>query len=93
MNLDVIAESQSGTPNLSKTIEVFDWNSGSYVEIFEQSESFNVDSVGCIDVSTGIQDFVSPTLEVDLRISWRATGFTLNFPWQVRLDQFVLNDQ
>ena len=78
----VSVESQSSTPGLTLTVEEFNFSTNAYVVIGEENESFNVD----------VQRFVnaigheSSTGEVRCRVGWRQTGFTLQFPWEVRID-------
>ena len=87
--LDIVVESQSGTPGLAFTIEAFNWPSQSYDTIQAFDETFNMDSIVTVDISSGIADYVTPSSgQVLSRIGWRQTGFTINFPWEIRLDQF-----
>ena len=89
-SLELVMESQAGTPGLTGTLEAFNWNSNAYDIVDVSAASFNVDTVVTVDLSSGISNYVQTSSgAVRSRIGWRQTGFTLNFPWEVRLDQFV----
>ena len=77
-------ESQANTPGLSYTAEMFNWNSGNYEVVGLLDESFNTDSV---EVYSLTADHVDATENTKARIGWRKTGFTIVFPWAVRIDQ------
>ena len=88
--LEIAVESQAGTPGLTATLEAFNWNSSAYEIVDASAASFNTDAVVSVDLSSGISNFVQArTGAIRARIGWRQTGFTINFPWEVRLDQFV----
>ena len=83
-------ESQAGTPGLTGTLEAFNWVSSAFEIVDATATSFNTDSVVAIDLSSAVSDYVQPgSGAVRAQIGWRQTGFTLNFPWEVRLDQMV----
>ncbi len=87
-SLSVIVESQAGTPGLTVTVEALNWNTNQLEMIGSFAESFNVDTVETIDISAGITDYVAPESgDVQVRIGWKKTGPTINYPWEVRLDQ------
>ena len=86
--LEIAFESQAGTPGLTATLEAFNWNSSSYDIVDASAASFNTDTVVSVDLSSGISNYVQSGA-VRSRIGWRQTGFTINFPWEVRLDQMV----
>ena len=89
-SLQLTAESQAGTPGLTGTFEAWNWNSSAYEVIDVSTASFNSDTVVTVDISSGISNYVQPgSGAVRSRIGWRRTGFTINFPWEVRLDQMV----
>ena len=88
--LELALESQAGTPGLTVTTEAFNWTTAEYDVVVETSESFNVDSIKIAELTANIGDFVEAgTNNVRTRSGWRKTGFTINFPWEVRIDQFV----
>ena len=88
--LSIDRESQSGTPGLTATTEAWNWNTGSYVELDSTDENFNTDAVVNVDITAGVADYVEGgTGNVRTRIGWRKTGFTINFPWEVRVDQVI----
>ena len=78
-------ESNAGTPGLSFTTEAFNWNTATFDVLGVEPASFNADSIVTYDVVPA--DHVNANNEVRSRVGWRQTGFTLNFPWQVNVDQ------
>ncbi len=60
-------------------------------DVVDVSEtSFNNDTIVTVDLSSGISDYAeAETGAVRTRVGWRKTGFAINFPWEVRLDQLV----
>ena len=89
MGLSFIVESNAGTPGLTTTTEAFNYTTMEFDVVDVRDESFNTDSVATIDISSGISNFVDASGNVQTRIGWRQTGFVINFPWEVRLDQAV----
>ena len=81
-SLEVLFESQASTPGLTLTVEEFNFSTNSYEVIGEESESFDVD----VQRSFPTSEHESSTGEVRIRAGWRQTGFTINFPWEVRID-------
>ena len=89
-SLELAVESQANTPGLTGTLEAFNWNSNAYDVVDVSPASFNTDAVVTADLSTGVSNYVQTgSGAVRSRIGWRQTGFTLLFPWEVRLDQMV----
>ena len=82
--LSIEVESQAGTPGLTYTTEAWNWSTSSYEEIGTQVEAFNNDQVGSFAM---IPNHIDSDGSVRTRVGWRQTGFTLNFPWEVRIDQ------
>ncbi len=83
-------ESQAGTPNLTVTIEVWNWTQAAYDVVDVSAASFNQDSIITVDLSLGISDYAQAgTGAVRTRVGWRKTGLIINYPWEVRLDQLV----
>jgi hypothetical protein len=88
--LQVVMESQAGTPGLTHTLEAWNWTTAVYEVVDVSDASFNSDTIVTVDLSSGISDYVeSGTGAVRTRVGWRKTGFTINYPWEVRLDQMV----
>ena len=81
---DFSVESQAGTPGLTYTFEAFDWAAGVFVVVGDQAELFGADQVVTFPIGPENIDVGG---EVRSRVGWRATGFTINFPWEVRVDQ------
>ncbi len=89
-SLKIILESQAGTPGLTHTLEAWNWTSLAYDIVDVSEASFNADSVITVDLSSAISDYAQPgTGSVRTRVGWRKTGFTINYPWEVRVDQMV----
>lgn len=79
-----LAESSALTPGLTYTVEAWNWSAGDFEEIGIEDESFNVDSVVEFPLSS---IYIDTTGNVRSRVGWRKTGFTINFPWTVQIDQ------
>lgn len=84
IDYDFLVESQAGTPGLTYTVEAFNWNTNSYDVVGANVESFNSDSVETYSLTP---DHFTSTGDVRSRIGWRQTGFTINFPWEPRVDR------
>ena len=82
-------ESSAGTPGLEYTVEAFNWATGEFEEIGVQTELFNNDEV--IDFPIVAADHIDAGGEVRTRVGWRLVGFSINFPWQVNVDQVGWN--
>ena len=79
-------ESQAGTPGLTATTEAFNYTTGVFDVLDATPEIFNVDTVVSVDMTAGVSDFVDGNGDIRARVGWRQTGFTINFPWEVRVD-------
>jgi hypothetical protein len=89
-SLEIVLESQAGTPGLTHTLEAWNWTSLAYDVVNIADASFNSDTVVTVDLSSGISDYARPSSgSVRTRVGWRKTGFTINYPWEVRVDQIV----
>lgn len=87
-SMNIAVESQAGTPGLAATVEAFNWTNQTYEIVGTFDESFNTDSVNTFDVSADAANFIkSGKGNLRARVGWRRTGFTINFPWEVRIDQ------
>ena len=86
--LEAKYESQAGTPGLTATLEAWNWVAGSYDVLDETAAPFNTDMIVVTELV--VADHVEAgTNAVRSRLGWRRTGFTINFPWEVRIDHFV----
>ena len=85
---EFLVESQAGTPGLTYTVEAFDFTAGALAVIGTQAEVFDVDQVATFPITA---DNIDAGGEVQTRVGWRQTGFTINFPWEVRVDQVSWN--
>ena len=82
---DFRVESNAGTPGLTYTIEAFNWGTNSFDVIGTEGESFNSDTISETPIVAA--DHIDPAGNVRGRVGWRQTGFVINFPWEVRVDQ------
>ncbi len=88
--LEIVMESQAGTPGLTHTLEAWNWTIRHYEVVDISPASFNNDVVVTVDLSSDISEYVETGIgAVQTRVGWRKTGFTINYPWEVRLDQLV----
>jgi hypothetical protein len=69
---------------LTKTVDFWAYDVNQYEVVAVQAESFNTDQVLTIPVNSFN---IGAGGEVRSRIGWRKTGITLNYPWEVRIDQ------
>ena len=81
---EFFVESQAGTPGLTYTVEAFDFTTSAFVEIGQVAETFGADTVESFPIAPNNIDVGG---EVRTRVGWRLTGFVINFPWEVRVDQ------
>ena len=87
-SLTLQVEAQAGTPGLTATTEAWNWNTSTFDVVDVSATSFDIDTV--ITPALTPSDHVqSGTAAVRSRLGWRKTGFTINYPWETRLDQFV----
>lgn len=88
--LDLSLEAQAGTPGLTATLEAFNWTTNSYDVVDTTDATFNVDSVVTVNLTAGIPDYVQGgSSAVRARAGWRQTGFIINFPWVISVDQLA----
>ena len=79
-----LVESNAGTPGLEYTVEAFNWSSESFDVIGVQQDTFDSDSTHDFPIVQA--DHVDGAGNVRSRVGWRQVGFTINFPWEVRVD-------
>ena len=77
-------EANANTPGISLTAEMFNWNTNSFDVVGTADASFNTDSIESFAIDA---DHVDGNGDVQTRIGWRQSGFTLLFPWRIRVDQ------
>ncbi len=91
-SIQLLMESQAGTPGLTAILEAWNWTENEYDIVDSSATRFNIDAVVTVDLSNMVSDYVQPgSGSVRARVGWRKTGLTINFPWEVRLDQLVWN--
>ena len=81
-------ESQAGTPGLTYTVEAFDFTTQAFNIIGTEAETFNADLISMFPITAANIDTGG---EVQARVGWRQTGFVIQFPWEVRIDQVGWN--
>jgi len=87
-SLSLQYEAQAGTPGLTGTLESWNFTNGVYDILDETDPVFNNDSV--VTANALVADHVEPgTAAVRTRLGWRQTGFTINFPWEIQVDQLI----
>ena len=81
-------EASANTPNIIQVVDAFNFASGQFEQVSEEAVSFNFDSVieVDLDVSTYVQAGSGDILN---RVGYRTGGFTLLFPWNIAMDQFL----
>lgn len=82
---EFLIESNAGTPGLELTVEARNWASGNFETIGAGAAEFNNDSVATFAINQNL--YVAADGDVEARAGWRRIGFTINFPWEVRIDQ------
>ena len=88
--LELVMESQAGTVGLTGTLEAFNWTTNAYDVVDVSATGFNSDVTVTADLTSSLADYVqSGTGAVRSGTGWRKTGLTINFPWEIRLDQLV----
>lgn len=74
--------SSAGTPGLTMTVEYSNDGGASYTEIGSTDETFG---------SLTTESFSLNGVSADkIRVGWRRSGFTINFPWRVDVDAVLL---
>lgn len=64
---------------------MFNFQTGVYEEVNSADENFPLDGTSSIEI--GASKYVDANnCVMKTRLSWEADGFTINFPWEIRLD-------
>ena len=87
--LSLTVESNVNTPGLSQKIEVFNFSSGTFIELDEVAASLNDDTLTYSVPGVPSQFVQSSTGNVLARLSWQSTGSNLMFPWRISIDNLV----
>ena len=87
--VDFQIEANVNTPNLTYTVEAFNFGTGAFDVLEALDSSFNADTVTVSAITPA--DHIGSNGETRARVGWRVTGFTLIFPWQVNVDQVGWN--
>jgi len=78
----------ANTPGLTGAIELWNYSTGQWVKL-SSAATTTTESVLEASAPTPAQ-FVQPgTNQVQARVSWKQTGPTLSYPWNVSIDQAV----
>lgn len=83
--LKMVVESHANQSNIRETIETYDFNAAAY-ETLNQTVISTADVSRTLDITNPAQH-VGPGNEVRTRISYRAVGPVLNYPWRAYLDE------
>ena len=78
-------ENRVSTPNVTQTIEVFNYVTNSF-EVFDTRTGSTTDSVVSIEINNGT-NYVGAAGNVETRITWSASGPVTHFPWATIIDQ------
>ncbi len=71
-SLEIVMESQAGTPGLTSTLEAWNWNRVAYDVVDVSDARFNSDAIITVDLSSGISDYAQAgTGAVRTRVGWR----------------------
>ncbi len=87
-SLDFLLESGVNMSNLGLTIEMFNFTTNSWV-VVHQSTASTTDSTIQVSAPGPVANFRDGTGRVRSRISWRALGIVIGYPWQARIDRAV----
>ena len=79
-------ESQANVTNIAQTIDVYDFKAAEYVRIDSRSLQLE-DSTAVVTVENPGRFFESGTRRLRARVSWKAQGTVLTYPWTVGIDQ------
>ena len=87
--LNLKLESSANTPGIAQTVEMFNFETEQFELVDTRPTTFNVDTTHNVAIPVP-NEFVQPgTNLVRARNGWRQDGFTLLFPWTVRIDFVV----
>ena len=78
-------ESRATSPNVTQTIEIFNFVTNSY-EVFDTRPATTNDDVVSIEINNAT-NYVGATGNVDTRVTWNANGPVTHFPWAAVIDQ------
>ena len=78
-------ESRVTSPNVTQTVEIFNFITNAYEEFDSRTGSITDETV-TIEISNA-SNYVGPTGNVDSRVSWSANGPVTHFPWSTVIDQ------
>ncbi|HXH62126.1 MAG TPA: hypothetical protein VNI20_12305 [Fimbriimonadaceae bacterium] len=83
LRIDVV--SHDNTPNLNMRIDLFDFATGSYVNVYSGAGSTSDQTVTAFAPTPA--DFVDPaTNTIQSKISWKTAGLILTWPWNVSVN-------
>ena len=84
-SLQMVVESRANQANVRETIEAFNFSSGSYETLNQQVLTLS-DVVKTLTIENPSQH-IGPGNEVRARISYKAAGPILAYPWRVSIDE------
>jgi len=84
-----VLQASMNTPGVNQKIELWDYTNNKWQQ-FDSRMATTSDSVVEFNVEANLENFVeSGTREMKAKISFKAVGLTLVWPWTARLDQAV----
>src|SRR5947207_14411726 len=86
----LVVESRAQQVNIRQTIEVFNFSTGAYVQ-FNQLllPTTSPDTVTTSSLSPS-ENYIGTGNQVRLKVSYKAVGPILSYPWQVFIDEATL---
>ena len=85
-SLDLLVEGRATSASIQQQVEVFNFANSSWVTVNQQSMTSNQDTGLILDILS-IPNSIGPGNQVRARLSYRANGPVLSFPWRVSVDQ------
>lgn len=86
-SMEFVIESYVNTPSVEQRIELYNYMSGEYEQIYQGMGSIS-DVVLSVSVEGDITRFIDPeSCNVKAQSTWKATGFVILFPWTVNVDE------
>lgn len=77
-------EVAANVPNVEERVELYNFNKGTWALV---SQQFITQEDARHQTSIRLPGFVSPAGEIRMKLSYRAIGLVLFYPWEVRLDE------
>lgn len=82
-------EAQVGSPGLTQTVDLWDYNAGAWVRLDTRGATFNIDQRIVLTATSPNRFIKSGTREMKAQIRFYPTGLINSSRWHVRVDQSV----